>query len=122
MRLDLSFLRPFGPVALFEQFSRPFYRMDRAAMFVLTGILDSADIRVTFKRTAAPHIRALLERQLDKMTGCDGCGDCVRLCPEDALKVGRDRSFSVDDTTCTSCLECVAGPCGVLNVDPLIAG
>ena len=118
-RQDLTMLRPFGPVSFFENFSRPFFRMDRPSLFLLTGVIGSAEIRVTFKRSASPHVRAMLERQIEKMIGCNGCGECVSLCTHGAMAVPHEGGPAIADASCTSCLECVAGSCRVLDISTM---
>lgn len=110
-RSDLELLRPFGPISVFEKFSRPFFKLDRPFLFALTGILGSPEIRVTFKRSASPHVRGLLERQLDKMAGRTGCGEGVRFCPRAAMAPVFVGGFSISGSACASCLECVAELC-----------
>ena len=115
-RLDLTLLRPFGRVHVFDRFTRPFFHMDVPSLFIITGVVGDREIRVTFKRTAAPHVGAFIERQLEKIVGCNGCGDCISLCVDESLLVRDDGRLTVGELSCTSCLECVAGPCEVLSI------
>lgn len=39
--------------------------------------------------------------------GCLGLGDCVRVCPFDAIKMGEDGIPVVDEEKCTACNKCV---------------
>jgi Na+-translocating ferredoxin:NAD+ oxidoreductase subunit B len=42
--------------------------------------------------------------------GCIGYGDCVKVCPVDAIKMGTDGLPAVDENLCISCGKCV-GAC-----------
>ena len=37
---------------------------------------------------------------------CDGCGDCVRVCPVDVLEMVGDRPVQVHEDECTKCGTC----------------
>jgi ferredoxin len=79
-------------------------------------VVGNPEIRVTFKRAASPHVRVFFERQLEKIVGCNGCGDCISLCAEESLVVSEGGRLMVGESSCTSCLECIAGPCELLNI------
>ncbi|MDO5536797.1 MAG: DUF362 domain-containing protein [Desulfovibrionaceae bacterium] len=38
---------------------------------------------------------------------CIGCGQCVRICPEKAMKIGEDKKSSCDAKKCIGCFECM---------------
>ena len=37
---------------------------------------------------------------------CDGCGECVNACPEDAIEGGRQKIHVVDQDACEKCGKC----------------
>lgn len=51
--------------------------------------------------------------------GCIGMGDCVRICPFDAMEIGRFGIVEIDYVKCTGCGLCVAGcPKKILELYP----
>ncbi|MDF7801182.1 4Fe-4S binding protein [Pontiellaceae bacterium B1224] len=38
---------------------------------------------------------------------CTGCGACVDVCPEEAIRIGGDGKAVVDPAKCTECGLCV---------------
>jgi Na+-translocating ferredoxin:NAD+ oxidoreductase RNF subunit RnfB len=49
--------------------------------------------------------------------GCLGYGDCVKVCPFDAIKMGEDELPHVDELKCTGCGLCVdACPRGIIEM------
>jgi electron transport complex protein RnfB len=50
--------------------------------------------------------------------GCLGFGDCVSVCPFDAIHMGRDGIPVVDSATCTACARCVkACPKDIISLE-----
>lgn len=41
-------------------------------------------------------------------SSCNGCGECVRICPNDAVYLNHDGKAEIDLSKCTNCAECVA--------------
>ncbi len=43
------------------------------------------------------------------MTKCDGCGECVDICPSDIMHIDRKyrRSYNVEPNFCWECYSCV---------------
>ena len=39
---------------------------------------------------------------------CNGCGECVRICPNDAVYLDHYGKAVIDQSKCTHCAECVA--------------
>ncbi len=37
---------------------------------------------------------------------CDGCGECVDVCPEDAIEGGRKKVHVIDQDACEKCGKC----------------
>lgn len=51
--------------------------------------------------------------------GCLGFGDCVRVCPFGAMRMGRDGLPVIDPEACTGCEKCVkACPRGIISLWP----
>ena len=51
---------------------------------------------------------SLYQGESNCVYGCLGCGDCVRTCPFDAMKISKtDRLAHVDFKKCTGCGKCV---------------
>lgn len=51
--------------------------------------------------------------------GCLGLGDCVRVCPFDAIKMGQDELPVINEEKCTACGKCVnACPRGIITLIP----
>lgn len=51
--------------------------------------------------------------------GCLGLGDCVRVCPFDAIKMGPDGIPVIDEDKCTACGKCVnICPRGIITLIP----
>ena len=38
---------------------------------------------------------------------CNGCGECLRGCPADAIYLGTDGKAHIDQSKCTRCGDCV---------------
>ncbi len=38
---------------------------------------------------------------------CNSCGECIQVCPYDAIDFGEDGKAFIDQTKCTQCGECV---------------
>jgi ferredoxin len=41
-------------------------------------------------------------------SSCNGCGECVRICPNDAVYLDHNGKAAIDQTKCTQCANCVA--------------
>lgn len=41
-------------------------------------------------------------------SSCNGCGECVRACPNDAIRINGAGKAEIDPTKCTQCARCVA--------------
>ena len=53
--------------------------------------------------------------------GCLGLGDCVDVCPFDAIHMGPDRLPVVDEAACTACGKCVdACPRLLISLEPTV--
>ncbi|MBW2980354.1 Fe-S cluster domain-containing protein [Candidatus Woesearchaeota archaeon] len=51
--------------------------------------------------------------------GCLGFGDCVKVCPFDAIAMGKDGLPKIDKEKCTGCAKCVKNcPKGILHLAP----
>lgn len=41
-------------------------------------------------------------------SSCNGCGECIRICPNDAVYFDHSGKAAIDQTKCTKCANCVA--------------
>lgn len=41
-------------------------------------------------------------------SACNSCGDCISICPRDAIEVGADGKAIIDQTKCNQCGKCIA--------------
>jgi Fe-S-cluster-containing hydrogenase component 2 len=62
--------------------------------------------KLSSREGAALHIRAGADGQ-DTAVICDQCGDCVVVCPADALKRNKLGVVMIDKKTCVGCYMCV---------------
>ena len=46
-----------------------------------------------------------MEFKVDKSI-CAGCGACVQICPQEAIKIGPDGKAVIDQKKCTKCGKC----------------
>lgn len=46
------------------------------------------------------------EYTIDK-SSCNGCGECIRVCPNDAIYYDTNGKAVIDQTKCTQCGKCV---------------
>jgi anaerobic carbon-monoxide dehydrogenase iron sulfur subunit len=58
------------------------------------------------KDGAALHIEALADGQ-NAAVICDQCGDCVTVCPADALKRNKNGVVMIDKKLCVGCYMCI---------------
>ncbi len=50
------------------------------------------------------------EQQLMSIAGnCIGCGNCISVCPREAVRMEPGKGIVIDRTRCSMCLECVSG-------------
>lgn len=40
-------------------------------------------------------------------TSCNGCGECLQVCPSDAIDFDTDGKAIIDQTKCTQCAKCL---------------
>lgn len=87
----------------------------------LTGKSGTTHLKVTFLKVLPPfkgikHMSDLVKNQITKFQTCIGCSYCQSVCKFNALKVmNQDKGhvsnhsiyYSIDDTKCVGCLECV---------------
>ncbi len=38
---------------------------------------------------------------------CEGCGECVDICPEEVFEIQNDKSIPVSEDDCVGCESCV---------------
>lgn len=48
-----------------------------------------------------------VEYRIDR-NSCNGCGECIRVCPNDAIYYDQQNKPVIDQSKCTKCGECVA--------------
>lgn len=48
-----------------------------------------------------------VEYRIDRES-CNGCGECIRVCPNDAVDYDSQGKAVIDQSKCTKCSECVA--------------
>ena len=74
--------------------------------------------RLGDRALAAINIRALPDGQ-DSATICNQCGDCVTVCPTDALRRNKLGVVMIDKARCVGCYMCI-GFCekGAFKRDP----
>lgn len=41
-------------------------------------------------------------------SSCNGCGECIRSCPNDAVRFNSEGKAEIDQSKCTQCGNCVA--------------
>ena len=46
------------------------------------------------------------EYNVDK-TSCNGCGECIQVCPSDAIDFDTNGKAVIDQTKCTQCGDCL---------------
>lgn len=46
------------------------------------------------------------EYNIDK-SSCNSCGDCISVCPSDAIEYNLEGKAVIDQSKCTSCGECI---------------
>jgi ferredoxin len=47
------------------------------------------------------------EYNIDK-SSCTGCGECIAVCPKDAIEYNLEGKAVIDQSKCVSCGECIA--------------
>ena len=40
-------------------------------------------------------------------SSCNSCGDCIQICPLDAIEFGPDGKAVIDQTKCNQCGKCI---------------
>jgi len=40
-------------------------------------------------------------------TSCNSCGECIQICPVDAIEFGADGKAMIDQTKCNQCGRCI---------------
>ena len=48
-----------------------------------------------------------VEYSIDR-NSCNGCGECIRVCPNDAVYLDTNGKAVIDQSKCTQCAKCVA--------------
>ncbi len=46
------------------------------------------------------------EYNVDKIA-CNACGNCINICPQDAVEIGEDGKAIIDQTKCNQCGKCI---------------
>lgn len=76
--------------------------MSRRAI-VLSGFLG---VILVILALAACDKATVTEYNIDNLS-CSGCGDCVRVCPNDAIYLDINGKARIDQSKCTRCGKCV---------------
>ncbi len=64
-------------------------------------------------------LNALYNTNLECAYGCLGLGDCSRVCPVDAITMGKNGLPEIDEETCIGCGKCVAEcPKNIISLAP----
>jgi len=64
-------------------------------------------------------VNALFETNLECSFGCIGYGDCVKVCPVNAIKMGENGVPQIDEEICVGCGKCVnACPQNLIKLFP----
>ncbi len=86
-----------------------------------SGRLQAAPARVEYRGVDSCRALLLLAPGGGKACprGCEGLGDCVRVCLFDAIRMGEDGLPVIDEEKCTACGQCVtACPKGLIAIEP----
>jgi len=68
-------------------------------ILLLTALLLSV-VAIGCKKTT------YVEYNIDR-NSCNGCGECIRVCPNDAISFDAHHKAVIDQTRCTKCGKCV---------------
>ncbi len=68
---------------------------------------DEWNVHLRRKRCSASVCRQFITVVIQPEL-CQGCGDCVEKCPEDAILGGKDMIHVISREKCTKCGECIA--------------
>lgn len=75
--------------------------MKRPAILLILLLTAVLSLALACKRVT------ITEYYIDR-SSCNGCGECVRVCPNDAIYYDQDGKAEIDQSKCTQCANCVA--------------
>jgi NAD-dependent dihydropyrimidine dehydrogenase PreA subunit len=61
---------------------------------------------ITLLMVVACKKATFAEYNIDR-SSCNGCGECIRVCPNDAIYFDTQGKAVIDQSKCTKCAKCV---------------
>ncbi len=75
--------------------------MKRSSAVLIIVLVVVLVVAIACKRVS------ITEYHIDS-SSCNGCGECLRVCPNDAILYNHLGKAEIDQSKCTQCGECVA--------------
>jgi len=105
--VTIEFLKPFGHFSKRQDgyiFRSPH---DEYSLILNTEAQAADSIHISTLPPVNGRVRRLVTKQLKKALNCVGCGGCIGVCPNHAIKVSDIGHFHIDERRCSHCLKCI---------------